>query len=50
MENFDYSSQRIERDEYRNKFRFAEEDDFRKNTREKQKNKTDYLIRLMLLQ
>ena len=27
MDNFEYSSQRMERDEYRNKFRFADEDE-----------------------
>lgn len=50
MDNFEYGSQRIERDEYRNKFRFADEDEPRRKTSGKPKNKTDYLIRLMLLQ
>ncbi len=50
MDNFDYGSQRLERDEYRNKFRFADEDEPRRKNSGKQKNKTDYLIRLMLLQ
>ena len=50
MDNFDYGSQRLERDEYRNKFRFADEDEPRRKKSGKQKNKTDYLIRLMLLQ
>lgn len=50
MDNFEYGSQRIERDEYRNKFRFADEDEPRRKTLGKPKNKTDYLIRLMLLQ
>ena len=48
MDNFEYSSQRMERDEYRNKFRFADEDEQKRKA--KPKNKTDYLVRLMLLQ
>lgn len=50
MDGFEYGSQRIERDEYRNKFRFADEDELRRKSTGKPKNKTDYLIRLMLLQ
>lgn len=50
MDNYDYGSQRLERDEYRNKFRFADEDDYGRKSGGKPKNKTDYLIRLMLLQ
>ncbi len=50
LDNFDYGSQRLERDEYRNKFRFTDEDEPRRKNSGKPKNKTDYLIRLMLLQ
>lgn len=50
MDSFEYGSQRIERDEYRNKFRFSDEDETRRKISGKPKNKTDYLIRLMLLQ
>lgn len=50
MDNFDYGAQRLERDEYRSKFRFTDEDEPRRKSTGKPKNKTDYLIRLMLLQ
>lgn len=49
--DYDFSQpiSRVERDEYRSKFRFADNDiSARKNT--KPKTKTDYLIRLILLQ
>ena len=48
--NFEYASKRLERDEYRNKFRFDDEGDSGRKNYGKQKNKTDYLVRLMLLQ
>ncbi|MBR4858291.1 MAG: M23 family metallopeptidase [Clostridia bacterium] len=47
MENFEYTSKRLERDEYRNKFRIDDDTEW---NRKKPKNKTDYLVRLMLLQ
>ena len=47
--DFQQPLQRTERDEYRSRFRFADEDEpKRKNS--KPKTKTDYLIRLILLQ
>ena len=43
--------QRTERDEYRSKFRFADEDTPRETQRSKKpKNKPDRLVRLLLLQ
>ncbi len=42
--------QRAEREEYRNRFRFADEDEPKRKGLSKPKNKTDYLIRLVLLQ
>lgn len=50
MDNFEYTSNRLERDEYRNKFRFEDETETGRKSYGKQKNKTDYLVRLMLLQ
>lgn len=50
MDNFEYTSKRLERDEYRNKFRFDDEAESGRKSHGKQKNKTDYLVRLMLLQ
>ena len=49
--DFQYpSTQRTERDEYRNRFRFTDEDEPRKKNNVKPKTKTDYLIKLVLLQ
>ena len=48
--DFQQPSQRTERDEYRSRFRFADEDEPRRNKSSKPKTKTDYLIRLVLLQ
>lgn len=49
--DFQYpSNQRTERDEYRSRFRFTDEDEPRKKVAAKPKTKTDYLIRLVLLQ
>lgn len=42
--------QREERDEYRNRFKFTDEDKPKRNAASKPKTKTDYLIRLILLQ
>lgn len=44
--------QREERDEYRNRFRFTDEDavNVRSKSQSREKTKTDYLIRLILLQ
>lgn len=50
MDNFEYTSNRLERDEYRSKFRFEDETETGRKSYGKQKNKTDYLVRLMLLQ
>lgn len=46
------SFQREERDEYRSRFRFTDEDEPKRKSgaRSKEKTKTDYLIRLILLQ
>jgi len=49
-DNFEYTSKRLERDEYRNKFRFDDEAELNRKNHGKSKNKTDYLVRLMLLQ
>lgn len=48
--NFEHTSNRIERDEYRNKFRFDNEGESGRKKYDKPKSKTDYLVRLMLLQ
>ena len=50
MDNIEYTSNRLERDEYRSKFRFEDETETGRKSYGKQKNKTDYLVRLMLLQ
>ena len=50
MDNIEYTSNRLERDEYRSKFRFEDETESGRKSYGKQKNKTDYLVRLMLLQ
>ena len=44
------ASQRTERDEYRSRFRFTDEDEPQKRKSVKPKSKTDYLVRLVLLQ
>lgn len=48
--NYEYNSKRLERDEYRNKFRLDDENETGRRNYGKVKSKTDYLIRLMLLQ
>lgn len=51
--DYDYqypSAQRTERDEYRSRFKFTDEDEPRRKSGAKPKTKTDYLIRLILLQ
>lgn len=52
MNDFEYPSQRTERDEYRSRFRFTDEDEpkRKKTPKTKEKTKTDYLVRLILLQ
>lgn len=50
MNDFEYPSQRTERDEYRSRFRFADEDEPQRKKPSKPKTKTDYLVRLILLQ
>lgn len=47
--DFQQPINRAERDEYRSRFKFADEDEPKKK-KTKPKSKTDYLIRLMLLQ
>lgn len=47
--DFQQPINRTERDEYRSRFKFADEDE-PKRKKSKPKSKTDYLIRLMLLQ
>lgn len=48
--DFQQPSQRTERDEYRSRFKFADEDEPRRKSSSKPRTKTDYLIRLILLQ
>lgn len=52
MNDFEYPSQRTERDEYRSRFRFTDEDAPKRKTSQKAapKTKTDYFVRLVLLQ
>ncbi len=53
MNDFEYPSQRTEREEYRSRFRFTDEDEPQKKSRSKPpkpKTKTDCLVRLILLQ
>ena len=52
MNDFEYPSQRTERDEYRSRFRFTDEDAPKRKTSQKSapKTKTDYFVRLVLLQ
>ena len=53
MNDFEYPSQRTEREEYRSRFKFTDEDaPAKKNSSRpaKKKTKTDYLVRLILLQ
>ncbi len=50
MNDFEYPSQRTERDEYRSRFKFADEDISKRGKKQTPKTKTDYLIRLILLQ
>ena len=52
MNDFEYPSQRTERDEYRSRFRFTDEDapKRKKSQKSSPKTKTDYLVRLILLQ
>ena len=52
MNDFEYPSQRTEREEYRGRFRFTDEDAPKRKTSRKSapKTKTDYLVRLILLQ
>lgn len=52
MNDFEYPSQRTEREEYRSRFRFTDEDAPERKNRVKSspKSKTDYLVRLILLQ
>lgn len=52
MNDFEYPSQRTERDEYRSRFRFTDEDAPKRKPSQKStpKTKTDYLVRLILLQ
>ena len=52
MNDFEYPSQRTERDEYRSRFRFTDDDEPKRQKKQKSlpKTKTDYLVRLVLLQ
>ena len=52
MNDFEYPSQRTERDEYRSRFKFTDEDAPKRKTPQKSapKTKNDYLVRLILLQ
>ncbi len=52
MNDFEYPSQRTERDEYRGRFKFTDEDTPKRKSSRKSvpKTKTDYLVRLILLQ
>lgn len=52
MNDFEYPSQRTEREEYRSRFRFTDEDVPKRKKLQKSepKTKTDYLVRLVLLQ
>ncbi|MBQ2842029.1 MAG: M23 family metallopeptidase [Clostridia bacterium] len=52
MNDFEYPSQRTEREEYRSRFKFTDEDAPQRKSRTKPapKTKTDYLIRLIFLQ
>lgn len=50
MNDFEYPSQRTEREEYRSRFRFTDEDAPQRKIKSKPKTKTDYLVRLILLQ
>ncbi len=52
MNDFEYPSQRTERDEYRSRFKFTDEDAPKRKKPQKSapKSKTDYLVRLILLQ
>lgn len=52
MNDFEYPSQRTERDEYRSRFKFTDEDIPKRKSSQKPspKTKTDYLVRLILLQ
>ena len=52
MNDFEYPSQRTERDEYRSRFRFTDEDAPKRKKPQKPvpKSKTDYLVRLIFLQ
>lgn len=52
MNDFEYPSQRTERDEYRGRFKFTDEDTTKRKSSRKSvpKTKTDYLVRLILLQ
>lgn len=52
MNDFEYPSQRTEREEYRSRFRFTDEDAPKKKSvvKSKEKTRTDYLVRLILLQ
>lgn len=50
MNDFEYPSQRTEREEYRSRFKFTDEDMPQRKKSAKPKTKTDYLVRLILLQ
>ena len=52
MNDFEYPSQRTEREEYRSRFRFTDEDVPKRKKLQKSepKTKTDYLVRLVFLQ
>lgn len=50
MNDFEYPSQRTEREEYRSRFRYTDEDEPQRKSKSKPKTKTDYLVRLILLQ
>ena len=52
MNDFEYPSQRTEREEYRSRFRFTDEDAPKKKgaSKSREKTKTDYLVRLILIQ
>lgn len=52
MNDFEYPSQRTEREEYRSRFKFTDEDTPKRRSasKSKEKTKTDYLVRLILLQ
>lgn len=50
MNDFELPNQRTERDEYRSRFKYVDDDTAVKKRKDKTKGKTDYLVRLILLQ